>query len=581
MRRLVVLLLLALPARAEIVVHENAQKLEISSPGPFVRTSDRSILGATESGIARSRDEGHSWEDVRMFDPVRFQPGNERALLRTKDGVVFFAFLNLRERTYAWDQGKGGPQDNCRLPVYVSRSSDDGKTWDAPRLLQEGWSGAVRQMIQLKTDRILLVCQKALRNPGRHVTIVYASDDRGRTWVPSDPIDLGEYGGYGEQGSGLDGTILEKQDGGLVLSLRTRQGCFQEMLSGDAIHWTGNTPSTVEASDAPGMMLRLASGRVVMVWNRYIDPMMKAGGRQRLSIAFTHNDGVTWTVPQVLAAGVADAGAKGPPPDVSSPYVFESTPGNLWITTLRGGLRVSVRESDWLHPVRDPLDAVTCKIITLGDSITRGVRPTVRPNESFSALLQGALRRSHPEVQVHGVGIGFERTDLALRRLQQDVIEQRPDLVTIMYGTNDSYVDVGKVSGRITAEAYEANLREIVTRLRRANIQPVLMTEPMFGEAFPKNSVGENVNAPLGRFMDLCRKVATEMDVPLVDHFAGWAAAQKQGQTLQTWTSDGCHPNVAGHAEMAERMSRVLRPIIEQTVARNPRGPEAKGTGTR
>jgi hypothetical protein len=50
-------------------------------------------------------------------------------------------------------------------------------------------------MIQLD-GRILLVCQRAEACPGRHVSIVYASDDQGVTWQASAPIDLADQGNY-------------------------------------------------------------------------------------------------------------------------------------------------------------------------------------------------------------------------------------------------------------------------------------------------------------------------------------------------------------------------------------------------
>src|SRR6185437_765682 len=83
----------------------------------------------------------------------------------------------------------------------------------------------------------------------------------------------------------------------------------------------------------------------------------------------------------------------------------------------------------------------TFRIVTLGDSITKGVRGGVKADETFSARLQAMLREKGVAVEVINAGIGGERTDQALRRLEKDVIARKPNLVTIMYGTNDSYVD--------------------------------------------------------------------------------------------------------------------------------------------
>ncbi len=203
-------------------------------------------------------------------------------------------------------------------------------------------------------------------------------------------------------------------------------------------------------------------------------------------------------------------------------------------------------------------------IITLGDSITKGVRPGVEATETFSAQLQDSLTKNGLNVSVQNVGIGGERTDQALERLDKDVIAKHPQFVTIMYGTNDSWVDKDRTESRISAEAYESNLRKIVKRLQEAKIQPVLMTEPMFGEDNPKNGAGEEANLRISHYMQLCRTVATEMKVPLVDHFAHWGAVQKRKQKLQAWTTDGCHPNPVGHKEMGHRITQLMLPLVQR-----------------
>lgn len=567
-KRLLGAVLLCLTARAEILLQEKVERLSVPHQGPFVRAGDGAIWGMDERGALVSRDEGKTWESRGIFDVTRFQPRKERALLRTKEGVMLYAFLNGRELVFKWDDKKGGPQEGCRVPVYLARSDDDGRTWAVPVLVQDGWCGAVRQMIQLRTGRIVLVAQQARANPGRHVTITY---DLGQTWQTGEAIDHGAKGNYAPtltgitgstHGGALEGTVLEKANGELKLLLRLPHGYFEEMTSKDGLKWVAGMPSTIEASDSPGMMVRLASGRVVLVWNRFVDPVRKVGRREELSMAFSTNDGRTWTMPQVIAVNRVPAGAREGSFWISYPYVFEPTPGRLWISTMQGGLRAALNEADFLAPVAKPVDGPAVRIITLGDSITRGARPGVSPTEIVAARLQAALREGGIRAQLHNVGIGGERTDLALARLEQDVVAQRPHLVTVMYGTNDSFVDPGKTESRLSGAQFEQNLREIVRRLQTAEIKVVLMTEPKFGETFRRNGRGEDANIRLGRYMEICRTVARDASVPLVDHFAGWTAAQQRGQVLQEWTTDGCHPNREGHADLARRMVEVVTPLL-------------------
>ena len=214
-------------------------------------------------------------------------------------------------------------------------------------------------------------------------------------------------------------------------------------------------------------------------------------------------------------------------------------------------------------------DAVTApgagviRIVTLGDSITKGVRPGVQAEETFAALVQAQLRAQGLVAEVANVGIGGERTDGALQRLDADVIAKRPQIVTVMYGTNDSYVDPQQTESRLSLAAYEANLREIVRRLRAAGAIVVLMTEPRWAEGSRTNGAGEDPNVRLEAYLQACRRVAQELDTPLVDHFAHWSAMTRRGTKLMDWTTDGCHPNPRGHAELAHRIVQALLPIAQ------------------
>jgi len=131
-------------------------------------------------------------------------------------------------------------------------------------------------------------------------------------------------------------------------------------------------------------------------------------------------------------------------------------------------------------------------------------------------------------------------------------------LVTVMYGTNDSYVDKGATASRLSKEQYTQNLRALVTELRQRGITVVLMTEPRWGDKAALNGVGENPNVRLEPFVAGCRTVASELSLPIVDHFQHWTEANFAGTDVGTWTTDECHPNPVGHQILADTMLPVL-----------------------
>ncbi|MEW4568543.1 GDSL-type esterase/lipase family protein [Tautonia sp. JC769] len=202
------------------------------------------------------------------------------------------------------------------------------------------------------------------------------------------------------------------------------------------------------------------------------------------------------------------------------------------------------------------------RIIALGDSITKGVRPGVSPEDTFIARVEAALNADGLAVEGINLGVGGERTDQALARLD-GLIAQRPRIVTVMYGANDSYVDQGATTSRLSIDDFARNLRTIVEHLLLAGIEPVLMTEPRWADDADPDGLGRNPNLQLEPYIEACRDVARDTGVALVDHYAHWTEARADGQNLRDWTTDGLHPNPRGHRELANLMMPTLQQLLE------------------
>lgn len=333
-----------------ILLHPQCRPIHGLPLGPFATLSDGSVLAVDRSRVLVSTDEGKTWTARPLFaEPEKFQCRDERALLMTREGTLVLAFLNQKEMAFRWDQANGGPQPGCRLPAYITRSTDDGHTWTAPELLQDGYCGALRTMIQLDDGRLVLGCQQARANPGRHVCFTHVSDDDGRTWKQSNVIDLGDYGGYGDHGGGIEPTLVQLHDGRLWTLIRTYRGRFTQAISDDGgLTWKQIEPSPIESSGAPGQLARLQSGRIVLLWNRFIDAEKRTGRREQLSLAFSEDEAQSWTEPVVIAYDPKKAGNRQSQHRLSYPYVYERVPGELWITTMQGPLRIKLFEDDFL-----------------------------------------------------------------------------------------------------------------------------------------------------------------------------------------------------------------------------------------
>jgi sialidase-1 len=344
--------------------HPLARPLEITQPGPFVQAENGDLLSACADGksLARSTDLGKTWTQQPMFEYTakskEYKYSGERVLFRTRSGALVFSFMNINEKVWLWRAELGDALPGTRLPHYVTRSTDNGQTWSEPVKLHEEWTGEIRNIIQLKSGRLVLSSMKLLHNPGRHSVLTYGSDDDGVTWKGSNLIDLG---GQGHHGGVTEATIEELKDGSVLMLLRTNWQQFWRAISHDGgAHWREIVPSGIDASSAPGLLKRLASGRMLLVWNR-LYPEGKSqyatrGGdgqwsevacsnhREELSIAWY--DEATHKVSEpIVVARQVDAW-------LSYPRVFEVRPGELWLTnmTLSKGDRVALvlNEADFI-----------------------------------------------------------------------------------------------------------------------------------------------------------------------------------------------------------------------------------------
>jgi len=334
------------------------------TPLPFTRTTplvelkDGSLLTIDGNATRTTTDEGKTWSEPRtIYDgPGPGIPGNACLLLKTRSGALVLMYMDMSTYKWGWDNAQGKAATDARLDVWSIRSLDDGKTWIDRQKVLDGYCGALNTMIQTSSGRIAAPIQFLTRDPDRHAIRSHVSDDDGRTWHRGNILDLG---GHGHHDGTMEPTLAELSDGRLLMLIRTNLDRFWEAYSDDkGLYWHVLRPSQIDASSAPAYLLRLASGRLALVWNRHgpegkpeaktvTRPADKARSerpaswfRQELSLAFSADDGKTWTNPAVIV--------RQPDRGVSYPYLFERRPGEIWaVTRFNSTHCLRLREADF------------------------------------------------------------------------------------------------------------------------------------------------------------------------------------------------------------------------------------------
>ncbi len=334
------------------------QPLGIDVRKPYVRLPDGGLMAVAGNATIVSSDDGASWQAPRPIyrgdgpdlpPPGPGIPANRGQLLSTRDGVLVFVWMDAR--VLNWDDETGEPGADARGDLWAIRSLDGGATWvDRQRLYRGVCGHPPINMIETVNGRIVVTAQFYLRLPGRNVIRVYSSGDSGKCWRGSNIIDLG---GHGHHDGAFEPTFVQRKDGALWMLIRTNWDRFWEAISSDdGLSWRTIRPSTIEASTSPGYLARLESGRLLLVWNRLYpegaDSFPRRSNqlsedeaswhREELSVSVSVDEGHNWSTPRVIA--------REKDTWISYPYVFEPAPGQLWITTGQGDLRLRVAESD-------------------------------------------------------------------------------------------------------------------------------------------------------------------------------------------------------------------------------------------
>ena len=244
----------------------------------------------------KSADGGRTWSK-----PFTIQENQGKAnvmsvsLLRSTSGDVLFFYLI-----------KNSLSD---LKAYVRRSTDDTKTWSEPTLItpEPGYHVMNNaRIIQLKTGRLLApvsTCGTVFAKDDPFRTVVYRSDDDGKTWQRGSTFLTAPKRGAMEPG------LMELKDGRVMQIIRTQTGYIWHSYSSDGGDtWSEAKQWNIEAPEAPTTIARIPStGDWLMVLNPTVEwknpektvlGTNHGGARTPLAAMISHDEGQTWSKPK-------------------------------------------------------------------------------------------------------------------------------------------------------------------------------------------------------------------------------------------------------------------------------------------
>ena len=192
------------------------------------------------------------------------------------------------------------------------------------------------------------------------------------------------------------------------------------------------------------------------------------------------------------------------------------------------------------------------KIVCYGDSITKRTYPDI-----LATLVNADVVKS---------AVAGHSTAQAMSRLESEVIPASPDVVVILFGTNDLRVDNDRV--HVGPEKFRSNLTKMVTECQKVGAKVVLCTLPPIDEQayfkrHDKKIYEDNggLASLMADYRSIASVVAKSNDATIVD-LNGLLSDD------QEWlSSDGVHPSEVGNAILARHIATAVRPLLSDIAA--------------
>lgn len=201
------------------------------------------------------------------------------------------------------------------------------------------------------------------------------------------------------------------------------------------------------------------------------------------------------------------------------------------------------------------------RLLFIGDSITDmewGRNEKDRNHylgHSYVYLIAARLGVDMPQAKLEFFNRGNSGNRLAdLRsRWQKDVIDMKPDLLSVLVGVNDRKVKPG---GELDFDQWEAGYREVLASSRAANADlRIVLLDPFVlksGWYMTKGGEWDKSRVQIERMGAIVGKIAKEFDAVHVATQEVFDAAARAVSPEQ-WIWDGVHPLPQGHELIARR----------------------------
>lgn len=203
-------------------------------------------------------------------------------------------------------------------------------------------------------------------------------------------------------------------------------------------------------------------------------------------------------------------------------------------------------------------------ILFQGDSITACHRVGDDLGQGYAMLAARALEQKYPgQFKFVNRGVSGDRiTDLYERR-QEDILDLKPDILSILVGVNGVWHEKTGGNG-VDVEAYLDTYHALLTEIRQKLPETrILLIEPFINEGSATQDDIEYFEGEIAMRSEAVQLLCAKHDVFFLSLQFDLYGLEEQ-KPAGHWTLDGIHPTLNFHEHMAKKWVRAFEVYLNK-----------------
>ena len=206
------------------------------------------------------------------------------------------------------------------------------------------------------------------------------------------------------------------------------------------------------------------------------------------------------------------------------------------------------------------------KILFQGDSITDFGRSREDDNvvgTGYVLLVKSALGFEEPgKYEFINRGVGGDRVVDVYARIKRDIINLKPDVISILLGINDVWHDLYDSPNGVSAEKYYKIYDMLISEIKEELPDvKIMIMEPFVLRCQNSEKNWEYLESETRLRSQKARELCKKHNLTFIPLQAGFDELTKK-QEAKYWLSDGVHPTPMGHEYIKNEWIKAFKTIV-------------------